>query len=520
MIAEVFSNLFNFWNFFYMNFGMFLGIIFGSLPGLNTPLAIVLFTPMTFGMEPISAMMLLLGLYCGGTYGGSITAILINTPGTPAASCTCLDGYQLSKKGMAKKALEMALYASTIGGVISGVILLFASPAIAEATLWFGPAEYFSVAMFGLSIIISVSGDDIFGGICAGCIGLLLSTVGIDSFSGMTRYTFGNINAMSGLEMLVLMIGMFAVAEIMIKVRDILINSKKAVSEQVALPQQNGEGVTFKELKSCLKIIVRSALTGIGVGAVPGTGAAIASFLSYDTTKRTAKNGDKFGTGVIEGVAAPEAANNGVTGAALIPLLTLGIPGDTVTAVLMGALMVHGLVPGPNLFSASGDKVYAIILGFIIIQFFMLIQGKLFSKGFAQLAKVPDVMLIPIILLFCSAGTFSMRNSEFDLKLLVIFGLIGYILQKMKTPGLPLILGMVLGTMVEQNFRRAMTLSSASSGLPLFFTRPISLIFLTLAVGSVVLTLYKKNKKKSKSGDEVPVELTETEVTENTEETV
>ncbi len=505
MIAEVMSNLFTIANFLYMNLGMFLGIIFGSLPGLNTPLAVVLFTPMTFGMEPISAMMLLLGLYCGGTYGGSITAILINTPGTPAASCTSIDGYPMSKNGKAKKALEMALYASTIAGVISGIILLFASPAIAEATLWFGPAEYFSVAMFGLSIIISVSGDDIFGGICAGCIGLVLSTVGIDTFSGMTRYTFGNINAMSGLEMLVLMIGMFAVSEIMIKVRDIVANSKKEASERVEVPSQMGQGVTLAELKSCMGIIVRSALTGVGIGAVPGTGAAIASFLSYDTTKKTSKNPDDFGKGILEGVAAPEAANNGVTGAALIPLLTLGIPGDTVTAVLMGALMIHGLVPGPNLFSASGDKVYAIILGFIIIQFFMLLQGKLFSRVFSKLASVSDVMLIPIILLFCSAGTFSMRNSEFDLVVLIIFGLIGYALQKLNTPGLPLILGMVLGTMVEQNFRRAMTLSAGQDGLPLFFTRPISVIFLTLAVGSVIFTMYKKHKKGTKTVEESEV---------------
>ncbi len=500
MILDAIVNLFTIENFVYMNMGMFLGIIFGALPGLNTPLAVVLFTPMTFGMNPIAAMMLLLGLYCGGTYGGSVTAILINTPGTPAATCTSIDGYALAKKGFAKKALEIALYASTIGGVISGLILLVASPIIAEATLWFGPAEYFSVAMFGLSIIISVSGEDIFGGICAGCVGLLLSTVGIDTFSGMTRYTFGSINAMQGLEMLVLMIGMFAVAEIMIKVRDICKKNKMSVEERATSVfsevVQSNEGISFAELKRCFKIIVRSALTGVGVGAVPGTGAAIASFLSYDITKRSSDKPEEFGTGIIEGVAAPESANNGVTGAAMIPLLTLGIPGDTVTAVLMGALMIHGMVPGPNLFDASGAAVYAIILGFIVIQFFMLIQGKLFSKAFAKLASVSDVILIPIILLFCTAGTFSMRNSEFDLVVLAIFGLVGYVMQKLKIPGLPLILGMVLGKMVEQNFRRAMVLSVGT--VPIFFTRPISIIFLTLAIGSVILMLYRNNKKKEK----------------------
>lgn len=494
MLIEGLTNLLCFDNFLYMNVGMFLGIIFGALPGLNTPLAVVLFTPMTFGMDPVAGMMLLLGLYCGGTYGGSITAILINTPGTPAAACTSLEGYQMTKKGKAKKALEMALYASAVGGVISGLILLVASPAIAEATLWFGPAEYFSVAIFGLSIIISVSGDDIFGGICAGCIGLILSTVGIDTFSGLPRYTFGNINALSGLEMLVLMIGMFAVSEIMVKVRDIVSAKNVDSAGNVVTVEQSKIGLKFSEFKGSIKIIVRSALMGVGVGAIPGTGAAIASFLSYDVTKRNSKNPEEFGTGVVEGIAAPEAANNGVTGAALIPLLTLGIPGDTVTAVLMGALMIHGLVPGPNLFSESGDKVYAIILGFIVIQFFMLIQGKLFSNLFSKLASVSDVLLIPIILLFCTAGTYSMNNSEFDLVVLAIFGLIGYVMMKLNTPCLPLILGMVLGSMVEQNFRRAMTLSTDS--FPIFFTRPISIIFLTLAVGSVVLTLHKRNKKQ------------------------
>ncbi len=495
MIVQAFNELFQISNFLYMNLGMFLGIIFGALPGLNTPLAVVLFTPITFGMEPISAMMLLLGLYCGGTYGGSITAILINTPGTPAASCTGLDGYPMAKKGLGKKALEMALYASTIGGIISGVILLFAAPAIATATLWFGPAEYFSVAIFGLSIIISVSDKDIFGGICAGCIGLLLSTVGIDTFSGLPRYTFGSIDAMSGFDMLILMIGMFAVAELMIKARDIVSNKGEKKAERLSMAKQ--VGVTLAELKRCIKIIIRSALTGVGIGAVPGTGAAIAAFLSYDVTKRTSKEPEKFGTGVVEGIAAPEAANNGVTGAALIPLLTLGIPGDTVTAILMGALMIHGLVPGPNLFSASGDKVYAIIIGFIVIQLFMLLQGKLFSNVFARLASVSDVVLIPIILLFCTAGAFSLRNSEFDLVVLAIFGLIGYILQKLKTPSLPLVLGMVLGKLVEQNFRRAMTLSEGE--IPIFFTRPISLVFLILAIGSVVLILVKRAKDAKKS---------------------
>lgn len=491
MFLDALGNLLDIWNFIYMNMGMFLGIIFGALPGLNTPLAVVLFTPMTFGMEPISAMMLLLGLYCGGTYGGSITAILINTPGTPAASCTALEGYQMAKKGFAKKALEIALYASTVGGIISGIILLFAAPAIAAATLWFGPAEYFSVAVFGLSIIISVSDKDILSGICAGCMGLILSMVGIDSFSGMPRYTFGSIQMMGGFDMLILMIGMFAVAELMIKAKDLLAGNGKTSVDSILLNKQSG--VTLEEFKRCWKIILRSALTGVGIGAVPGTGAAIASFLSYDVTKRTCKNGDKFGTGVIEGVAAPEAANNGVTGAALIPLLTLGIPGDTVTAILMGALMIHGLVPGPNLFNDSGDKVYAIILGFIIIQFFMLLQGKVFSRVFSKLSMVSDVVLIPIILFFCTAGAFSLRNSNFDLIVLAIFGLVGYIMKKLGIPALPLILGMVLGQLVEKNFRRAMALSEG--GLPIFFTRPISLVFIILAVGSVLVTIHQRRNK-------------------------
>lgn len=489
----------------FMCFGVVMGIIFGALPGLTTVLAVVLFTPMTFGMKPVTAMMLLLGLYCGGTYGGSITAILINTPGTPAASATCIEGYPLAKKGMARKALDMALYASFVGGILSGFILLFAAPLIAKATMLFTAAEYFCLSMFGLSMVISVSNDDIPGGIISCCIGLFISTIGIDNFSGVYRFTFGNIRMASGVETLIMMIGTFAISELMFKAARIRKgqpdNAEEVKDESFAV--RGSMPLTFKETLRSLRTMIRSSLIGVGIGAMPAIGGGVAAFLSYDAAKRLSKHKENFGKGELDGVAATEAGNNGVTGAALIPLFTLGIPGDGVTAVLLGALMIHGLVPGPLLFSKSADIVYTIMYGFIIINIIMLLLGKVFLPLFAKIANISDQLLIPLIMLFCGAGAYAVRNSPFDLILIVAFGALSFILQKMKIAVLPLVLGIVLGKLTETNFVRAMLISLGKT--PIFFTRPICIAFnvlIVISISTALLAKYRKRKKAAKAAEE------------------
>lgn len=494
MLLGVLGNLFSLDTFFFMNLGLLIGIIFGSIPGLTTVLAVVLFTPMTFGLAPVPSMMLLLGIYCGGTYGGSITAILINTPGTPAASATVLDGYQLAKKGQAKKALEMALYASVIGGLFSAAVLLAAAPQVAKLTLLFGAPEYFALAFLGLCIIIGVSGDDLFVGIISGCIGLLVSTVGIDKTSGASRYSFGNINLTSGIELLILMIGIFAVVEVVNKCTKIYRAPGKAADtprEEVSLKDE--EGLTGSEMKRCMKTIIRSSAIGTAIGAMPGTGAALSSFISYDMAKRNSPVAENFGKGELEGVAATEAGNNGATGATLIPLLTLGIPGDNVTAVMIGALTVQGLIPGPNLFTASGDKIYAIMFGLFLVNLFMLVQGKVILKYAVKISHLKDELLVPIILIFCASGAYAVRNSTFDLILVVLIGFAGYCMQRLKMPMLPLILGAVIGPIAEANFRRSLAMSQ--TGALIFITRPISAGFILAAVVLTGWTLYKRYKK-------------------------
>lgn len=475
-------------NFISINIGLLIGIIFGAIPGLTVLLCVVLFTPLTFGLSPITAMLMLLGMYVGGIYGGSITAILIRTPGTAAAAATMLDGYPLAQQGKAKKALDMALVASVIAGIISACILLFAAPQIAKATLEFGPSEYFVLAVFGLSIIAGVSGDSIVKGLIAGAMGFFISTIGMDETSAVMRFTFGNSKLLGGIQLVIGLIGFFALSELYLKS-----TNNKIDDDGLDLNKEESK-LTKKDLKSNLVNIIRSSLIGTGIGAIPGAGAGISSFLSYNEAKKRSKHPEKFGKGSIEAVAAAEAGNNGVTGATLIPLLTLGIPGDATAAVLLGALMMHGLIPGPSLFEEQGNIVYAIMLGLIITNIFLFLQGKFLLKYFAKVAHVPYELLVPIISIFCMAGAFSVNNTIFDIYIIIICGVISYILQRLEFSQIPILLGMVLGPLAETNFRRAMVISEGSYRI--FVTRPISLFFVVLTLGTLITFVMKSRKAK------------------------
>lgn len=477
----------------YIAIGVLVGIIFGAIPGLTGTIGISLFLPLTYKMSPVQALLFLTALFCGGEFGGSISAILIGTPGTNAAAATMLDGYPLAKSGKARKALMMALVASTFGGLFSAFILLFGAPAVAEFTINFGPAEFFMLAVFGLSIISSVSGKDIWKGLVAGCIGVLLSLVGIDSMTGTFRFTFGNINMIRGLSLIPVLMGLFAVPSILGMVSE---PYRKNKEERKIILMDKKDNLSLSEIKPTFKTLLRSSAIGTIVGAIPGTGTGLASFLSYDMAKKNSKNKENFGKGELEGIAASESANNGVTAGALIPLFTLGIPGSPSAAVLIGAFMIHGMQVGPSLFSEQGPLVYAVMIGMIVANIFMFIEGKYLSKVFAMITKVPDNVLAPILLILCSAGAYSVNNSVFDIGLFLVCGVTSFLIGKLGFPIMPISLGYVLGPLAEFNLRRALVLSEGSWSI--FFTRPISLFFIILTLVSLIATQdsFKKIFKK------------------------
>lgn len=475
-------------NFLIIPIGLILGIVVGAIPGLTSDLGIILCIPLTYGMEPTMAILMLLAIYCGGTYGGSITAILINTPGTSANAATLFDGYPMTQNGQAYKALSMALFASTVGGLISAFALLFLAPPIAKITLLFGPAEYLSLAVFGLSVIAGVSNKSIFKGLIGVCIGIFVATMGFDSISGTARFTFGNIQLTRGVDLIIALIGLFAISEIMMKSTYDPIKDKKIVDASSITKCK----ISKSEYKRCVKPIGIGSLIGCIIGATPGTGGGLAAFISYNQAKQSSKHPETFGTGEIEGVAASEAANNGACGATMIPMLTLGVPGDGATAILMGAFMIHGMVPGPNLFKNQGDILYAIMIGLIVVNIFMYLVGHYFTKFYSHITRIPYELLSCIVMVFCMAGAYSTNNALYDIYIIILFGILAYILRRLDFQLVPILLGIVLGPLAETNFRRALILSDGS--LDIFVTRPISLAFLTIAFLSITIFGYKNFK--------------------------
>ena len=471
----------------WMNIGLAAGIIIGALPGLTGTMGIALLLPLTYGMSSIHGMMLLLGVYCGGIYGGSITAILINTPGTPASAATSLDGYPMAQQGHAKRALHDALAASMIGGLISCIILLTCAPMVAKFALNFGAREYFALSLFGLTIIASVGGKSVLKGLLMGFAGLLLGCVGIDSLEGVSRFTFGNNYLTGGFNIIPVLIGLFAITEIMTKSRDI----NKAVGTTVAVEE---EKVSFADVLRYKIVLLKSSVIGAFIGAVPGTGAAIASFLAYNEAHRTSKHPEEYGMGSEEGLVACESSNNAVTGATMIPLLTLGIPGDTNTAVLLGALTMQGIQPGPMLFTKQANWVYSIMIGMMLVNLFMYLQGRLFVKGFSNITKISTKILVVL----CVIGAYAIKYNTFNAAAMVVIGVIGYLLKKLDFPLTPMVIGLVLGNLCESNMRRALLLSRGN--WLTFFQSPIACVFLALAVFMLFFPMIRDalaNKKKA-----------------------
>ena len=460
-----------------LGFGVLIGTFVGAVPGMTTPMAVALTLPFTFTLPPVSGILLLLGVYKGGIYGGSITAILINAPGTPAASCTVLDGYPLAKRGEARRALDIALYSSCIADFFSNISLILFAGILASLALAFGSPEVFTLILFSLTIIAGVSGDQLLKGLGSAMFGLILATIGLDLIYGTNRFVFGEVQLMSGLNFIPVLIGLFALPEIIAYFGRL---EPKREHNPLA-----GTGATFEDLKKCLKSIIRGSFIGVILGAIPGIGGAPSAFLSYSEAKRNAKNPDEFGKGSLEGVAAAESGNNGVAGATLIPLLALGIPGDIITAIILGAFMIHGLRPGPLLFQDNLSLIYALFIGIMLSSIFLFLIGKASIRIISKIADIPHRVLFPIVLVLCVFGSYAVNNNIFDVGVMFLMGLVGFLMLKLKIPAAPFLIAFILGPLLEDNFRQSLLLSRGD--LMVFFSSPICWLFWVLTALAVFI---------------------------------
>ena len=484
-IGEILNQLFTIRNLIFVPIAVTAGIIIGAIPGLTVTLGIILLMPLTYGLDPITAIISLLAIYVGGVYGGSISAILINTPGTNSALATTLDGYPLARRGRANRALSTSLYASVIGGFISGVILLAAAPPIAKIALRFRSPEYFSLAVFGMTVIAGVSGRSITKGLISAAVGMFVSFLGLESLSGTLRFTFDTMLLFAGVGLLPALIGFIALNQVIIKSVEVKTQSRSRDNPELAVGED--ASISLAELLKVLPTIIKSSLISAIIGAMPGAGGGVAQFVSYNEARRSSKNPQEYGHGSIEGIAAAESSNNAVVGSAMIPLITLGIPGDGVTAILLGAFILHGLVPGPRLFSEQSIITYAIIIGFLISNILLLILGKIVTKRIAGVINLPYGFLGINIILFCFAGAFANSGSINEMLLIVPLAIFAYGLNLLGFSVIPTMLGLILGPIIELNFTRSMIVSGGD--ILIFFKEPISLTILVLSLVFTILIL-------------------------------
>lgn len=486
-IGEGFVSLVGFYPLLMIVLGVIAGIAGGAIPGISPSMAVALLLPFTFGMQPTMGIILLVSCYIGANYGGSITAVSINTPGTPSAAVTAFDGYPLAKAGRAGEAMGISLYASVFGGLIGVVILIFFSIPLAQVALKFWPSEYFALCILGLTTVATLGGDNWQKAMVAVLFGLMLNTVGLDPILGVRRYTFGVTRLFDGFGLIPVMIGLFALGELFSNIENY--EPKEETFEKISY--------TWPPLSYYWKLrtsIVRSGVVGTLIGIFPGAGGTIASFLAYDVEKRCSKHPELFGKGAPEGVVAAEAANSSSVGGALVPLLTLGIPGSSTAAVLIGALMIHNLQPGPELFVKAPGLVYGMFASMFIANVVMLAIGLGGSRIWVRLTDLKKSVLYPLIFTFSIIGSYAVSKSLFDVGVCISFGVIGWLFTRFGFPVAPVVLGLVLGRITELNFRQAVMVGGYSS----FFTRPLTVILLFIAVLAIVLPILHKRKAERK----------------------
>lgn len=464
--------------------GVFLGTVIGVLPGIGPMTGVALLIPITFGMPPTSAIILMAGIYYGAMYGGSTTSILVNTPGESSSVVTCLDGHEMAKAGRAGPALAAAAIGSFIAGTFATIMLMGFGPLLAKVALRFGPPEFFALMVMGLTVVTSLAGRSMLKALFATLLGLAIAMIGIDLQSAVQRFTFGNPQLMDGVEFLVVAIGLFALTEVFINISEMK-NAKEVSTEKI----QGGLWLTKEDWKRFWPSCTRGTLSGFFVGGVAGAGAAVASFVSYGIEKRFSKHKDQLGKGAIEGVTGPEAANNAAAGGSLIYLLCLGIPGSGTTAIMLGALIMLGLQPGPLLFTTQPEFVWGLIASMYIGNIMLLVLNLPLVGMWVKLLKVPEYLLTMFIILFSFLGVYTMNNSIQDLVLMILFGVIGYGMKRADIPASPVILGMVLGKQMEEKFRQSMVISDGS--LSIFFSRPIAVALLLLAFISITNPYWK-----------------------------
>ncbi len=472
-----------------MAVGVVLGILGGAMPGISPSTAVALLVPFSYNLDPRLALILLVAIYQAANYGGAITAVLINTPGTPSTAATCFDGYPLTQQGKAGKALGIALLTSCIGGVFAAIVLILFCVPLARVALKFSPAAYFGVAIFGLSTVASLGGGNVIKAVIAVLIGLLLETVGLDPISGVYRFTFGSDLLYDGFTLIPALMGLFAVSTVFEQFETWTGSDRKMEKIDSKLP-------SLEELWKLKRVVLQSSVIGTIIGIFPGAGGTIASFISYDVAKRTSKEPEKFGKGSLEGLAAPETADSASVGGALVPLLALGIPGSATDAVLIGAFMLHDLVPGPLLFKDHPAIVYGIFASLLVANVLVFLIGLYGNRAFIKMVCVSDKVLFPLILVVALIGTYSVSSSLFDVGSCIGFGILGWILKRYGYPAAPVVLGIVLGKLIEYNFRRGVIMG----GYTVFFTDTLAFVVLLFAMLSLFYPLIQAGLRRYKKG--------------------
>jgi len=474
-------------NLLYAAIGAVLGTAIGVLPGLGPPATIALLLPATYNIPPTGAVIMLAGIFYGAMYGGSTTSILVNIPGEAASVVTCLDGYQMARQGRAGPALAMAAFGSFIAGTLSIVGLMLLAPPLSRVAIAFGPPEYFSLMVLGLTILIYLAHGSMAKALLLAAVGIVLGLVGLDSINARPRLTFDRMELVDGVGLVPIVMGLFGVAEV-------LLNIEETIKREVFDTKIRGLLPSAADWVASRWALVRGSLVGFFLGILPGGGAVIASFLSYALEKRLSKHPERFGKGAIEGVAAPEAANNAATGGAFIPLLTLGVPPNVVMALLLGAFMIHGVQPGPLMMKQNPGLFWGIIASMYIGNLMLLILNLPLIGIWVQVLKIPYRILFPLILLFCLIGVYTVSNAIFDIYVMIAFGVVGYLMKKFAYEPAPLVLAFVLGPLLENNLRKSLILSQGDFAL--FFTRPISAVCLTLTLVLLVSPLVPQLGKK------------------------